>query len=420
MSSITHSKINAVPDWSQADLDAQIAVGNYAPGTDIADIVQPSDWNHDHNFTGDAYGIPFFDSLGNLLEDKLFQFNTAHNTGLNVGSKIWVNDGIAETPDSTASLQMSANTNGIYGTVNNPVLYVTDGIGGWLSLEPDEGHGLPSDAVFWPHEGGTLALTRDITPLSIGEEVIGGSKKELLYVNVDNELDQVPISYDSGSFDMEGSLSIKSTPGSGIPLNIIDPDSGNLMYFGFESVFSGYGIYDKADRELAGYDSGPSTFYYANRNISLSNSGDLMMQSLYASFGDNNFLGNGTTFVIDDSSMSIMFTGVLCNFNAILTGFGGDVQADGDFAFTNIGKTLSVKTGSNAKAGTATLSGGTITINTTAITTNSIIYIGAPRGTLTNLGMYKETARTAGTSFTIGSVNILDSSTFDWWLVEKS
>jgi hypothetical protein len=62
MATITHTKTDTIPDWTQADLDAEIAEGNYPPGTLLADIVLPSDWNADHtivlgadeNFVTDA------------------------------------------------------------------------------------------------------------------------------------------------------------------------------------------------------------------------------------------------------------------------------------------------------------------------------------------------------------------------------
>ena len=49
---IKHAKTDTIADWTQSDLDAQIAAGNYPPGTVLADIVLPSDWNNDHNLTG--------------------------------------------------------------------------------------------------------------------------------------------------------------------------------------------------------------------------------------------------------------------------------------------------------------------------------------------------------------------------------
>jgi hypothetical protein len=89
------------------------------------------------------------------------------------------------------------------------------------------------------------------------------------------------------------------------------------------------------------------------------------------------------------------------------------------FDFATVGETFGLKTGTNATIGTATLSGGTITINTTAVTANSMIVLSPARTSTTNLGIHYESARTAGTSFTITSTNASDDSTFDWHLVEK-
>ena len=49
---IKHAKTDTISDWTQTDLDAQIALGNFPPGTTLANIVLPSDWNNDHTFTG--------------------------------------------------------------------------------------------------------------------------------------------------------------------------------------------------------------------------------------------------------------------------------------------------------------------------------------------------------------------------------
>jgi hypothetical protein len=49
---VKHNKTNSITDWTQAQLDEQIALGNFAPGTTLANIVLPSDWNNDHTLTG--------------------------------------------------------------------------------------------------------------------------------------------------------------------------------------------------------------------------------------------------------------------------------------------------------------------------------------------------------------------------------
>lgn len=49
---ITHNKTNTIPDWTQGDLDTIISGGAAPlppPGTVLADIVLPSDWNAEHD-----------------------------------------------------------------------------------------------------------------------------------------------------------------------------------------------------------------------------------------------------------------------------------------------------------------------------------------------------------------------------------
>jgi hypothetical protein len=49
---VTHQKVNNISDWTQQELDQQIALGFYPAGTTLADIAQPSDWNDEHEVTG--------------------------------------------------------------------------------------------------------------------------------------------------------------------------------------------------------------------------------------------------------------------------------------------------------------------------------------------------------------------------------
>lgn len=136
---------------------------------------------------------------------------------------------------------------------------------------------------------------------------------------------------------------------------------------------------------------------------------------------------NGYDLGIRDGSLhnegidNIIFSMGKTNGNISLGLFGTSTptEATTRLDFATVGETMGFKTGTNASIGTATLVGGTVTISTTKITANSMIVLSAPRGTLTNLGLFGETARTAGTSFTITSINPLDVSTFDWHLVEK-
>jgi len=83
-----------------------------------------------------------------------------------------------------------------------------------------------------------------------------------------------------------------------------------------------------------------------------------------------------------------------------------------------VGKGLYIKEGTNATMGHATLSGGTVVVSTTKVTANSRIQLTINGGTLTNVGSVYESTRTAGTSFTISSTNVLDASDVSWVIIE--
>jgi hypothetical protein len=86
-----------------------------------------------------------------------------------------------------------------------------------------------------------------------------------------------------------------------------------------------------------------------------------------------------------------------------------DLQVGGttQFAVDKVGK-LNIATGTNASVGTATLSGGAITVNTTAVTASSVILLTLQN--CSNCGTPYINGRVAGTSFTIASTNVLDGS----------
>lgn len=93
---------------------------------------------------------------------------------------------------------------------------------------------------------------------------------------------------------------------------------------------------------------------------------------------------------------------------------------DGDVKLNTAGNGLYIKEGTNATSGLATLVGGTLVVSTTKVTANSRIQLTGQGGTITNLGSYSVTARTAGTSFTISSSNVLDTNTVAWVIVEPA
>ncbi len=74
-------------------------------------------------------------------------------------------------------------------------------------------------------------------------------------------------------------------------------------------------------------------------------------------------------------------------------------------------------TGAAPTSGTLTLVGGTKTVATTAATTTALIFFQriTAGGTI---GMSTTYTKVAGTSFTLTADNVLDTSTYAWWIVE--
>lgn len=97
-----------------------------------------------------------------------------------------------------------------------------------------------------------------------------------------------------------------------------------------------------------------------------------------------------------------------------------NVEAKLAIKLNTVGGGLFIKEGTNATSGIATLSGGTVVVSTTKVTANSRIFLTIDGGTLTNVGTVYISARSAGTSFTISSTNVLDSSDVAWIIIEPA
>ncbi len=141
-------------------------------------------------------------------------------------------------------------------------------------------------------------------------------------------------------------------------------------------------------------------------------------------------LGNGTTqtinvkkalfSLIDNSGALKVVVNDQGNLGIDTTTPVQKVDVNGNIQMNTAGNGLYIKEGSNATMGTATLSAGTVVVSTTKVTANSRIFLTVNGGTLTNVGAVYVSARTAGTSFTITSLNILDASNVAWAILEPS
>jgi hypothetical protein len=99
---------------------------------------------------------------------------------------------------------------------------------------------------------------------------------------------------------------------------------------------------------------------------------------------------------------------------------GGDLYlSEGQVALQTVGKGLSIKEGANAKQGIVTLVAGAAVVANTAVTATSRIML-TPQNASGGAGSVSVTARTAGTSFTIGSTNALDTRDIAYVIFEAS
>jgi hypothetical protein len=84
-----------------------------------------------------------------------------------------------------------------------------------------------------------------------------------------------------------------------------------------------------------------------------------------------------------------------------------------------VGTKLLVTTGANASVGTsAAMTSGAVTVANTSVTASSLIFaVPATLGTVTAPQAYYISSKTAGTSFTITSASAIDTSTWNYWII---
>lgn len=122
--------------------------------------------------------------------------------------------------------------------------------------------------------------------------------------------------------------------------------------------------------------------------------------------------GSGSNKVLYDNSGTLAESGSPTLDSLTISGGGLIVSVAGN--------SLTIKGGSNAKIGSGTLVGGTATISNTSVTTNSKIFLQDTSTSITNVGVLTVSSKTAGTGFVVTSTLALDTSTFDYWIVEAN
>lgn len=128
---------------------------------------------------------------------------------------------------------------------------------------------------------------------------------------------------------------------------------------------------------------------------------------------------SGTGTVTNSASLYIDGAAAFATNNyALYVNSGNTVLNNGNLSLGTAGNKINIATGTNASVGRATLVGGTVTVNTTAVTANSEIFLtDRTTGALTNVGTLTVGTVVAGTSFVINSTNILDTSNVSWFII---
>jgi len=144
-------------------------------------------------------------------------------------------------------------------------------------------------------------------------------------------------------------------------------------------------------------------------------------------FGGTLTVGTGTIAGAKITGTTGSFTALLTAGTASISGaiIGGTTLTVGTVSATGniIGNTTAsgyyLKEGTNASMGTVTLAAGTANVATTKVTANSRIML-TPQATGTGNGAIGVSSRTAGTSFAIGSTNVLDDRVVAWFILEPA
>jgi hypothetical protein len=108
-------------------------------------------------------------------------------------------------------------------------------------------------------------------------------------------------------------------------------------------------------------------------------------------------------------------------FNALTWNTSGNVDIEkGELSVSTAGKGFSVKGGPNARIGIgATLVGGSVTVNTTAVATGDVILLSCTAAGGVQ-GFLRISAIVNAVSFTVTSSSALDTSTFSWVIVRPT
>lgn len=153
------------------------------------------------------------------------------------------------------------------------------------------------------------------------------------------------------------------------------------------------------------FNVGASAFVMADYAARGSTLFTLTSNSTAVSMG--NYSSNPVNLLVGNSARMTLFNTGNVSIGAGTDG-GDRLNLTGNLNLTTAGNKIKIATGTNGATGTATLSSGTVTVNTTAVTASSQIFL-TVQETGTYNGRIRVSARVASTSFTISSSDAGDN-----------
>jgi hypothetical protein len=265
---VKHNKTNTITDWTQAQLNEQIALGNFAPGTTLANIVLPSDWNNDHTLTG----------LGTMAEQDATAVaitgGTINNTTIGATTATTGKFTSVTTPSVTATttdLTLSAISTGVVklntvggealravdnGTTSGAAYWVVKGAsGGFPTFGVD---GTNPNIYTTIYAKGTVGEVRFATNTTTVQQVVSHTASAVNYVQVSgNSTGNAPSITTQGS-DAASALVISSK------------GAGNISFWSFGSANRQF-VINGANasvnyHQVAGSVAGQAPIYSVNGN----------------------------------------------------------------------------------------------------------------------------------------------------------
>ena len=364
---------------------------------------------------GTAIGDTYISSASTWnAKQSAITFGTGVQTalGINTGSAgaIQLNNG-SGTGLTGVALLASANTFSVNGAASTPAINQTG--------NPYTAGTATTNYPLFYQNGGTAPTTWSTAGTYQGINAVSGFTGNFVDYHVNGGASVFKVAYNgvitattnNSSFAAVLSTGLTTTSGQG----------GNNAYVTFKS---NAGTTFFTVREITSSVLNPTFNFTGTQTMSAS-----YADAIYASYNPTLIAAaNNQVINLIDANPTFTngaFTGVVNNLinlrqsavSKFKVASDGTATLTGNMVFSTAGKGVQYQSGTGARAGNATLVGGTVTVTNTTVTANTIVMLTRKTsgGTIGTAITY---TLSAGASFTINSDNILDTSVFSYLLVE--